>query len=63
MTKCFVAITNEDIFKKITDIENKLDKDVAIRLLKMEKRISIAVWTSSTALTICLLMIARLITL
>ena len=57
MVRGFVTISNEEIFRKIEGIECKLDKDIAARLAKLDKRVTVAVWVSSTALTLCLLII------
>lgn len=61
MSKTFVKISNEEIFRKIQNIETKLDTDIALRIAKMDKRITIAIWTSTTALSICLIMIGVLL--
>lgn len=58
----FVKITNEEIFRKIINIENKLDTDIAARIARIEKKVSIATWTSATALTVCILLIGAMVT-
>jgi hypothetical protein len=63
MTKSdyFIKITNEDIFHKIENIEFKIDKNISSRLARLDKRVSMAVWVSSTALTLSLLIIGVLV--
>ena len=59
----FIRVTNQEIYRKIEKIQTKLDKDIALRLEKMEKRISVAMWCSSTALTLIVIVIGGILIL
>lgn len=51
--KEFIRITNKEVYCKILDIEKKLDRQ--------NRKVNIAVWASSTALTLSIIMVGVLL--
>lgn len=60
MSKCFVKITNEEIYSRINDLDEKIDS-LLHKHNKNSGKISKVMWVASTALTLSLFAIGYLI--